>query len=350
METLGGTDEVGAPVDFAPLEFQDAEVFHAGTELDAGGGGDGAGGVVGGYGYAVSGGHGGDAGHFEDAAAVFHVGHDDVDSLFAAEGLEAFYFKEEFSAGHLLLDTAADGYGVGSSFGSDGFFVPIEGDGLQLFGYRDGAGDGEERMAVGHDFDVFADGFADGEEAIDALLDVGFGIDEVVPGGEFEGAEALGYGAFGGGGEAGGGAGFGGAIDVGVDGEGVADFAAQERMHGDVERFAGHIPHGLFEGRVDGAGEEVGEGGGLAEVFDVEGGTVAEDFELAVNFDAHGGDVFGGGGVDAEGVGGFAEAVDIGVGAETDEEPDGARGGADGPEFDAGDFDFWPCKGGQATH
>ena len=101
---------------------------------------------------------------------------------------------------------------------------------------------------------------------------------------------------------------------------------------------------------MDGAGEEVGEGGGLAEMFDVEGGTVAEKGELAVDFDAHGGHVFGCGGIDAEGVGGFSEAVDIGVGAETNQQPNSARSGADGPEFDRGYFDFRTGVGCEAAH
>ena len=46
----------------------------------------------------------------------------------------------------------------------------------------------------------------------------------------------------------------------------------------------------MFDKRVGlGGDEEVGEGGGLAEVFDVEGGTVVKNGELTVDFGAHGG-------------------------------------------------------------
>ncbi len=302
------------------MDFQNFTVGQGAGGGEAEGGGDGAAGVMGRDPDAVALGEAADGHEGTDAAAVLHVGHDDIDGASAAEGFEAGNAVEGFAAGHAHGDLLADGAGFGGFFGSNGFLEPVELGGLEAAGEGDAGLDSEETVGVDHEFRAGAEGFADGVDAFDAEVDG----DAAVEGSGFDGAEAVGPGAAGDGGKGVGGARFDGAVDVGVDLDGVADFSAEEVDEGLGAAFGFEVEEGLFEGA---------DGGGRGEVVH---GDAAAGGEDTADFRFHALRVRANGGREAEAVARLAETGEaVGIG-EAEIQPPGARGGLDGQPFQPG--------------
>ena len=102
----GGDSTSRAPRRLAPLKLQQAEVLQHGARLHRGGRAHRSARVVRRHGHAVGVGHRGNAGQLQQAAAVLHVGHDDVHGPGAAERREAGDAEQHLAAGHGLADGA----------------------------------------------------------------------------------------------------------------------------------------------------------------------------------------------------------------------------------------------------
>ncbi len=126
VQGFGRIDNFGSPGHLAVGEFQDMKVGEGGADVRSGHVSDGTGGAMRGDGNAGALRQGGDLFQFQDAAAIFHVGHDDihgsgldiwVEALHAVAGLAP-------SSGH--SGGLIDGGEVIQGLGGGDFFQPEE--------------------------------------------------------------------------------------------------------------------------------------------------------------------------------------------------------------------------------
>ena len=158
------------PIDFSPLQLEQAEVLQHGADLDARSRGDRTARIVRRHLDAVGFGHRRDAGELEQAAAVFDVGHDDVHGARAAERRETGHAEQDLSSRHRLLNALANLERLFHALGRNGLFVP--GELLRLEPARDPLGERhvEKAVAINHQLDIRADCLAHRDDARDAVV------------------------------------------------------------------------------------------------------------------------------------------------------------------------------------